>query len=592
MLHNRCDKENKPRHNMIGAWVVWALGCGLLGVTGSAVALELGDFDLQSHLNEPLEARIPLSAVTADQWQGLQAGVAPPADFRQAGLAMSPDLSRLRFEPVRRAAGESYIRVLSTEAINAPYLEVVVEARAGSDRALKAYTVLFDPPPQPVIRRHGPVKSGETLWSIASRLKPSDTVTVQQVVIALFNANPGAFKNRHIKQLKTGVSLRIPSLEAVKAISPERAKAEVRAQEARQRNQPGTERSAAPPPMPVAKAVNDTAEPSVQRDGVQQTQSVAEEIEAPAGAEMGADTVDATAIASLPLPVTASVMPVTQSFAAHRGDAPPAVATTLPKGFFDDVVADVRADPVQMGLLGGGLVGLLGFLGLSKCRRRYADEAAEAPPLIVEPPDWPAAAVITTAADGGVAWSAHQQARDASGKRVEAAADLAWPAADTAPVGAAARPDAAADAAVDFSFEVDDARTVVAASDDARTMALDFGHLDFNAVDTGPDRNEPAVGDLDALEAQLASDTPLGTPGAAARDRQPVLPTAMAATAGAVSAVIGDAGRDSETKLDLAKAYKDMGDLEGARMMLAEVLAEGSEDQCAAARALLAQLAP
>ena len=44
------------------------------------------------------------------------------------------------------------------------------------------------------------------------------------------------------------------------------------------------------------------------------------------------------------------------------------------------------------------------------------------------------------------------------------------------------------------------------------------------------------------------------------------------------------------TKLDLAKAYMDMGDPEGARSMLEEVVTEGSESQKAEARRLMAEM--
>ncbi len=44
------------------------------------------------------------------------------------------------------------------------------------------------------------------------------------------------------------------------------------------------------------------------------------------------------------------------------------------------------------------------------------------------------------------------------------------------------------------------------------------------------------------------------------------------------------------TKLDLAKAYIDMGDAEGARSTLEEVLAEGNEEQKKEAQALLDQI--
>jgi pilus assembly protein FimV len=44
------------------------------------------------------------------------------------------------------------------------------------------------------------------------------------------------------------------------------------------------------------------------------------------------------------------------------------------------------------------------------------------------------------------------------------------------------------------------------------------------------------------------------------------------------------------TKLDLAKAYLDMGDPEGARSMLEEVLAEGNDVQKGEARRLMAEI--
>jgi len=48
---------------------------------------------------------------------------------------------------------------------------------------------------------------------------------------------------------------------------------------------------------------------------------------------------------------------------------------------------------------------------------------------------------------------------------------------------------------------------------------------------------------------------------------------------------------DAATKLDLAKAYQEMGDVEGAREILQEVLHEGDDQQKTEAKALLAKLA-
>ena len=48
---------------------------------------------------------------------------------------------------------------------------------------------------------------------------------------------------------------------------------------------------------------------------------------------------------------------------------------------------------------------------------------------------------------------------------------------------------------------------------------------------------------------------------------------------------------DAATKLDLAKAYQEMGDVEGAREILQEVLHEGDDEQKAEAQALITKLA-
>ena len=47
---------------------------------------------------------------------------------------------------------------------------------------------------------------------------------------------------------------------------------------------------------------------------------------------------------------------------------------------------------------------------------------------------------------------------------------------------------------------------------------------------------------------------------------------------------------DAATKLDLAKAYQEMGDVEGAREILQEVLHEGDDQQKSEAQALIAKL--
>jgi pilus assembly protein FimV len=58
----------------------------------------------------------------------------------------------------------------------------------------------------------------------------------------------------------------------------------------------------------------------------------------------------------------------------------------------------------------------------------------------------------------------------------------------------------------------------------------------------------------------------------------------------AAAAETGAGGEEVDTKLELARAYEEMGDQEGARELLEEVLKEGDVAQQDAARTVLAKL--
>jgi pilus assembly protein FimV len=62
-------------------------------------------------------------------------------------------------------------------------------------------------------------------------------------------------------------------------------------------------------------------------------------------------------------------------------------------------------------------------------------------------------------------------------------------------------------------------------------------------------------------------------------------------TADAAPAEMSAAHMEMETKLDLAIAYQEIGDKEGARELLEEVIKGGNSDQVSKANAMRAQLA-
>ena len=103
---------------------------------------------------------------------------------------------------------------------------------------------------------------------------------------------------------------------------------------------------------------------------------------------------------------------------------------------------------------------------------------------------------------------------------------------------------------LDFDFDLESAASNVA----EEVPALDLSNIDL---------------DLDSVDASQGSD-----------DGMPSLDDSG----------MGGEQDEVDTKLDLARAYEDMGDSEGARELIEEVMREGSPDQVAKAKDMLARL--
>ncbi|MBB1440467.1 hypothetical protein H5202_17655, partial [Shewanella sp. SG41-4] len=73
-------------------------------------------------------------------------------------------------------------------------------------------------------RQYGPTTSRDTFWSIAQKVRPSDKVSVYQVMAALFDANPHAFSGNNYNTLERGMILLVPSADVMAAIPNDVAK--------------------------------------------------------------------------------------------------------------------------------------------------------------------------------------------------------------------------------------------------------------------------------------------------------------------------------------------------------------------------------
>ena len=108
-------------------------------------AAGLGQLSVISPLGQPLNAEIEIVSLQPGEEEGLVARLAPPDAFRAAGIDFNPALVTVRFT-IERRGGRPLLRVRTTQPVNDPFLEMLVELQWATGRLVREYTVLLDPP--------------------------------------------------------------------------------------------------------------------------------------------------------------------------------------------------------------------------------------------------------------------------------------------------------------------------------------------------------------------------------------------------------------------------------------------------------------
>lgn len=116
----------------------------------------------------------------------------------------------------------------------APRPTAVVPAQPVAEPAPSPAPVVSTPAPEAAPAaatpaQYGPVKPGDTLSKIASRLVPGG-YSLDQTMLALLRANPGAFLGDNINKLKRGAVLRVPESGEVGGVNADEAALVVREQ--------------------------------------------------------------------------------------------------------------------------------------------------------------------------------------------------------------------------------------------------------------------------------------------------------------------------------------------------------------------------
>jgi pilus assembly protein FimV len=251
---------------------------------GHAAALGLGRLTVQSALGETLRAEIDVTSLTPEESANLTARVAPPDAYRAAGVEYNAVLTGTRVTLERRPDGRPYLRVISERAVQEPFVDVILELSWTSGRLVREYTLLLDPPtrraatpapatapivsapvpapataapssePRPAVtaRPSTPapvpapapapaaeaaqvdeyqVRRGDTLYGVAARVQRPG-VSLDQMLVALYQANPQAFIGENMNRLRAGAVLSVPGAEQAQSVTPSEARQLIQAQSA------------------------------------------------------------------------------------------------------------------------------------------------------------------------------------------------------------------------------------------------------------------------------------------------------------------------------------------------------------------------
>ena len=126
----------------IRAWIVAA---SLLSICAVSHAAGLGKLNVMSALGEPLNAEVDLVA-EKNEVGSLAVHLASRDAFERAGLVYANLLTSVNVSIEKRSGGEPYVRLTSSQPVNEPFVDLLIELTWSSGRINREFTALIDPP--------------------------------------------------------------------------------------------------------------------------------------------------------------------------------------------------------------------------------------------------------------------------------------------------------------------------------------------------------------------------------------------------------------------------------------------------------------
>ena len=218
-------------------------------------ALQLGDIKVNSTQDQKLNASIKLTLSDNESLDDLNPSVAG----KEAYISRSIDRFDIHSDIkmiIKKTAKGAVLLLSSNLLVKDPFIDLLIQIDSPKGRNYAEYTVLLDPPPpgqeikkeeskpapkavekpapkvvekpapkavekpapKAVERKNVKSKAGQTLYQIARNNKPSK-VTIEQMVVAIFQINPKSFSKSNLNGLLVGQSLELPKENYFESLS-------------------------------------------------------------------------------------------------------------------------------------------------------------------------------------------------------------------------------------------------------------------------------------------------------------------------------------------------------------------------------------
>lgn len=145
-----------------------------------------------------------------------------PMRLDEALKTLAGPAHTLVIDPVHRLVSlELRERYASLAPVATPRAAVDArKAQAPAGLVIKPLALQLLPAQTAGPRRIGPIRQHAQLWPIAAELREAFRATTEQLMVGLYEANPGSFCHRNLHCLKVAAYLEVPQATRVAAIRP------------------------------------------------------------------------------------------------------------------------------------------------------------------------------------------------------------------------------------------------------------------------------------------------------------------------------------------------------------------------------------